>query len=170
MSPARPETAGATTRLVLRDGSTAGVRRASPSDRDAMRRFFDELSPNSRRLRFLGSAAASDDLIARLHERTALLIEECAESDRGRQALELARHFSAAAALGYRDRAAHYAALAGSRSLEQYANEQAAERRAGFAMRVVEAADPPAPTVVGAMPPQHVVHLIDQAQREVGKP
>jgi acyl-CoA synthetase (NDP forming)/RimJ/RimL family protein N-acetyltransferase len=66
MSPARPETAGATTRLVLRDGSTAGVRRASPSDRDAMRRFFDELSPNSRRLRFLGSAAASDDLIARL--------------------------------------------------------------------------------------------------------
>ncbi len=58
--------AGATTRVVLRDGSTAGLRRSGPSDRDAMRRFFDALSPDSRRLRFLGSATASDDLITRL--------------------------------------------------------------------------------------------------------
>lgn len=57
---------GATTRVVLRDGSTAGLRRAGPSDHDAMRRFFDALSPLSRRLRFLGSATASEDLIARL--------------------------------------------------------------------------------------------------------
>ncbi|RPI55087.1 MAG: GNAT family N-acetyltransferase [Acidobacteria bacterium] len=71
MSPAlRPPTAGATTRLVLRDGSTAGVRRTSPSDHDAMRRFFDELSPNSRHLRFLGPATASEDLITRFCDNT----------------------------------------------------------------------------------------------------
>jgi acyl-CoA synthetase (NDP forming)/RimJ/RimL family protein N-acetyltransferase len=51
---------------VLRDGSTAGVRPAIPSDRDAMRRFFEELSPASRRLRFLAAATASDDLLDRL--------------------------------------------------------------------------------------------------------
>lgn len=56
----------ATTRLVMRDGSTAGVRLTTPEDLPAMRRFFDELSPNSRRLRFLAPARASDDLLRRL--------------------------------------------------------------------------------------------------------
>ena len=55
-----------TTRLVLRDGSTAGVRASSPADRDAMRRFFHDLSPNSRRRRFMASVEPSNDLIDRL--------------------------------------------------------------------------------------------------------
>ncbi len=55
-----------TSRLVLRDGSSAGVRPATVSDREAMRRFFDKLSPDSRRLRFLASTAVSDDLLTRL--------------------------------------------------------------------------------------------------------
>ena len=59
-----------TSRLVLRDGSTAGVRPATASDHEAMRRFFDELSPNSRRLRFLASSAASEDLITGLCDST----------------------------------------------------------------------------------------------------
>ena len=54
-----------TSRLVLRDGSTAGVRPATVSDRDAMHRFFDELSPVSRRLRFLGATTASEALLDR---------------------------------------------------------------------------------------------------------
>ena len=41
-----------TTRLVLRDGSTAGLRASFAADRDAMRRFFHDLSPESRRKRF----------------------------------------------------------------------------------------------------------------------
>jgi acetate---CoA ligase (ADP-forming) len=56
----------ATTRLVLRDGSTAGLRASSPADREAMRRFFHDLSPDSRRLRFLATAEPSNALIARL--------------------------------------------------------------------------------------------------------
>ena len=55
-----------TTRLVLRDGSTAGLRASFAADRDAMRRFFHDLSPHSRRLRFLASAEPSADLIDRL--------------------------------------------------------------------------------------------------------
>ena len=39
-------------RLVLRDGTVASVRTASPSDRDALRRFFHDLSPESRWNRF----------------------------------------------------------------------------------------------------------------------
>ena len=61
-----PIAPAATARLVLRDGSTAGVRPATASDRDALRRFFHELSPESRRLRFLAAATASEELIARL--------------------------------------------------------------------------------------------------------
>jgi acetate---CoA ligase (ADP-forming) len=56
----------ATSRLLLRDGSTAGVRPTNASDREAMRRFFDELSPASRRLRFLASTTASDALVTQL--------------------------------------------------------------------------------------------------------
>ncbi len=59
-------TSPATDRLVLRDGSTAGLRFTSGDDRAAMERFFNELSPESRRLRFLGPARASADLLDRL--------------------------------------------------------------------------------------------------------
>ena len=51
---------------MLRDGSSAGVRPASAPDRDALRRFFDELSPASRRLRFLAAANASEELLTEL--------------------------------------------------------------------------------------------------------
>ena len=64
---------------------------------------------------------------ARLHERAALLLEARSDGASDSLAPDLARHFSAASALGYRDRAAHYAAQAARRALHQYANEQAAE-------------------------------------------
>jgi hypothetical protein len=47
-----------TQRLILRDGSVAIVRPAGPSDRGAMRRFFHELSPESRRYRFFIAGVA----------------------------------------------------------------------------------------------------------------
>ncbi|HKY19907.1 MAG TPA: GNAT family N-acetyltransferase [Vicinamibacterales bacterium] len=65
-----PPSAVATSRLVLRDGSTAGVRPSVLADRDAIRRFFHELSPASRRLRFLASVQAPDDLINRLSDNS----------------------------------------------------------------------------------------------------
>ena len=43
----------AANRLVLRDGSVATVRPATPADRDAVRRFYHDLSPESRRRRFM---------------------------------------------------------------------------------------------------------------------
>jgi nucleotide-binding universal stress UspA family protein len=51
--------ATATTRLVLRDGSTAGLR-LTPADRRCGG-ILPRLSPDSRRLRFLASAQPSDD-------------------------------------------------------------------------------------------------------------
>jgi acetate---CoA ligase (ADP-forming) len=53
-------------RLVLRDGSVATVRRSVPGDREAMRRFFHELSPESRRRRFFTAGEPADTLIDRL--------------------------------------------------------------------------------------------------------
>ena len=50
-------------RLVLRDGTVASVRRSTPADRDAMRRFFHELSPESRRRRFFTAGEPADALI-----------------------------------------------------------------------------------------------------------
>src|SRR4249919_3850226 len=50
-------------RLVLRDGSVATVRRSTPGDREAMRRFFHELSPESRRRRFFTAGEPADTLI-----------------------------------------------------------------------------------------------------------
>ena len=52
-------------RLVLRDGSVAIVRPAGPSDREAMRRFFHELSPESRRHRFFIAGEPPDAVIDR---------------------------------------------------------------------------------------------------------
>jgi acetyl coenzyme A synthetase (ADP forming)-like protein len=53
-------------RLVLRDGTVASVRRSTPSDREAMRRFFHELSPESRRRRFFTAGEPADILVDRL--------------------------------------------------------------------------------------------------------
>jgi acetyl coenzyme A synthetase (ADP forming)-like protein len=53
-------------RVVLRDGSVATVRTATPEDRDAVRRFFHELSPESKRKRFFVNADPSETLIERL--------------------------------------------------------------------------------------------------------
>ena len=64
----------ATPRLVLRDGTVASVRRSSPDDRETMRRFFHELSPESRRRRFFTSGEPADDLVDRL----------CDSADEGR--------------------------------------------------------------------------------------
>lgn len=41
-----------TTAVVLRDGTSAVLRLTEPSDHDAVRRFFHELSPESRQRRF----------------------------------------------------------------------------------------------------------------------
>jgi acetyl coenzyme A synthetase (ADP forming)-like protein len=53
-------------RLVLRDGTVASVRRSTPGDREAMRRFFHELSPESRRRRFFTAGEPADSLVDRL--------------------------------------------------------------------------------------------------------
>jgi acetate---CoA ligase (ADP-forming) len=53
-------------RLVLRDGTVATVRRSTPGDREAMRRFFHELSPESRRRRFFTAGEPPDALVDRL--------------------------------------------------------------------------------------------------------
>jgi hypothetical protein len=88
----------ATSRLVLRDGSTAGVRLASSSDRAAMRRFFDELSPQSRRLRFFAVSSASEDLIARLCDnsnlQTAVTLIVCRRSGEDSQIVGVGSYFA----------------------------------------------------------------------------
>ena len=53
-------------RLVLRDGSVATVRRTTAGDRETMRRFFHELSQESRRLRFFTAGEPADALVDRL--------------------------------------------------------------------------------------------------------
>jgi acetyl coenzyme A synthetase (ADP forming)-like protein len=58
-------------RLVLRDGSVAAVRPAEPSDAEAMRRFFDALSPESRRRRFMAAGQPPDALLHTLCDSSA---------------------------------------------------------------------------------------------------
>ena len=53
-------------RLVLRDGSVASVRPSLATDRDAIRRFFHDLSPESRRNRFFSASEPPDAVIARM--------------------------------------------------------------------------------------------------------
>src|SRR5690348_12262071 len=55
-------------RIVLRDGSVAGVRPATPADVPAMQRFFHDLSPESRYLRFCSAAEPPESLVTRLCE------------------------------------------------------------------------------------------------------
>src|SRR3954468_23127425 len=52
-------------RLILRDGTVASVRVASSADRDAIRGFFHDLSPESRRKRFFTPAMPADALVSR---------------------------------------------------------------------------------------------------------
>jgi acetyl coenzyme A synthetase (ADP forming)-like protein len=51
-------------RLLLRDGTIAEIRLARPEDQDAMRAFFERLSPDSRRRRFFAMVTPGPELIA----------------------------------------------------------------------------------------------------------
>lgn len=53
-------------RLVLRDGTVASVRPSVAADREAIRRFFHHLSPESKRSRFFAMGDPPDEIIARL--------------------------------------------------------------------------------------------------------
>jgi len=59
--PAGDDPAGP--RLVLRDGTVASVRRSMPADGEAMRRFFHELSHESRRKRFFTAGEPPAELV-----------------------------------------------------------------------------------------------------------
>jgi acetate---CoA ligase (ADP-forming) len=52
--------------LILRDGSVAAVRPATPTDQESLRTFFHELSPESRYLRFLSPAEPPAVVVSRL--------------------------------------------------------------------------------------------------------
>src|SRR5450756_2341976 len=52
-------------RLILRDGSTAFIRLSEPGDLDAMREFFHQLSPESKRRRFFSAADPAESLLTR---------------------------------------------------------------------------------------------------------
>jgi acetyl coenzyme A synthetase (ADP forming)-like protein len=53
-------------RFVLRDGTVASVRRSTAADCEAMRRFFHELSQESRRKRFFTAGEPPDTLVEQL--------------------------------------------------------------------------------------------------------
>jgi len=55
----------ATSRATLRDGTAATLKIATADDHTAVKRFFHDLSPESRRRRFFGIAEPSDAFIAR---------------------------------------------------------------------------------------------------------
>ena len=57
-------------RLVLRDGTVASVRPSLVSDRDAIRRFFHDLSPESRRNRFFTSSEPPNSVVDRMADST----------------------------------------------------------------------------------------------------
>ncbi len=52
-------------RLILRDGSTAFIRLSEPEDREAMREFFRQLSPESKRRRFFSISDPAEALLER---------------------------------------------------------------------------------------------------------
>ena len=52
--------------LIMRDGSTAAIRPAEPSDATMMQQFVDRLSPESRRHRFFSESSPSSDSTAAL--------------------------------------------------------------------------------------------------------
>src|SRR4029079_8284009 len=57
-------------RLMLRDGTVASVRASTLADRDAIQRFFRDLSPESRRNRFFTSSAPPASVIDRMADST----------------------------------------------------------------------------------------------------
>jgi acyl-CoA synthetase (NDP forming)/RimJ/RimL family protein N-acetyltransferase len=93
-----PTAPAPTSRLVLRDGSSAGVRPATVSDREAIRRFFEELSPSSRRLRFLAPAVLSDELLTQLCDsrepHNALTLIVCRRGEQGTQIIGVGSYFA----------------------------------------------------------------------------
>lgn len=55
-------------RIMLRDGTVASVRIATRADREALRRFFHNLSPESRRRRFFTPSEPTDAIIQRFSD------------------------------------------------------------------------------------------------------
>jgi acetyl coenzyme A synthetase (ADP forming)-like protein len=88
-----------TTRLLLRDGSTAGLRASSRADLEAMRLLFHDLSPTSRRRRFLAMAEPSSDLIDRFCDnsdpRQGLTLVACRQSAGRAQLVGVGSYFAA---------------------------------------------------------------------------
>jgi GNAT superfamily N-acetyltransferase len=72
VSPPLPAADDTASRAVLRDGSVVQLRMAAPSDHQALTRFFHELSPESRRLRFFAISEPSDVLLTRFCDSTDL--------------------------------------------------------------------------------------------------
>src|SRR5262245_48556711 len=65
-APLLPSADDAANRAVLRDGSVVAIRASEPGDHDALRRFFHDLSLESRRRRFFSIAEPAESLIDRL--------------------------------------------------------------------------------------------------------
>src|SRR5919204_4705982 len=65
LSPSLPSTDEAASRAVLRDGTVVTLKPAGPEDHEAVRRFFRDLSIESRRLRFFAIAEPLDAVLAR---------------------------------------------------------------------------------------------------------
>jgi acetyl coenzyme A synthetase (ADP forming)-like protein len=68
VTPALPSEDDSASRAVLRDGTVATLRLAQTGDREVLRRFFHELSTESRRRRFLGFGEPADALLDRLSD------------------------------------------------------------------------------------------------------
>jgi acetyl coenzyme A synthetase (ADP forming)-like protein len=73
MTPVRPrylpppyQDAAESGRLILRDGTTAQIRPSRPEDGDALRAFFERLSPESRHRRFFSASPPRPELLASL--------------------------------------------------------------------------------------------------------
>src|SRR5262245_45095010 len=65
-APSLPTSDDLANRALLRDGSVVTIRASEPADHDALRRFFHDLSLESRRRRFFSIAEPAESLIDRL--------------------------------------------------------------------------------------------------------
>ena len=72
VTPALPSEDDSASRAVLRDGTVATLRLAQTGDREILRRFFHDLSPESRRRRFHGYGEPTDALLDRLSDSSDL--------------------------------------------------------------------------------------------------
>ena len=76
-------------RLILRDGSTASIHIAAPKDQEALRDFFERLSPEARYQRFFNFRLPDDQLLATLcdssnpRERLTLIVTRTIEGAPG---------------------------------------------------------------------------------------